>query len=73
MLPPPGRFAVIAATHNLPPAGVYIAMAYYYDHRAEIDRRPQEESAVAEKRRALQSLTMLDLLLANSTIGHHER
>ena len=55
---------MVAAKYNLPLAGVYAAMAYYYDNRAEIDRRQQEESVMAEKMRADQGPTKLDQLLA---------
>jgi uncharacterized protein (DUF433 family) len=38
----------IAGTFDLPLAGVYEAMAYYYDHKDEIDRSLDDEQAVAE-------------------------
>ena len=38
----------IAGTYDLPLAGVYAAMVYYYDHRDEIDRSLNEEKALAE-------------------------
>ena len=38
----------IAGTYDLPIAGVYAAMAYYYDHKDEIDRSLDEEEALAE-------------------------
>ncbi len=38
----------IAGTYDLPLAAVYAAMAYYFDHRAEIDRRAQEDRDFAE-------------------------
>ena len=60
---------MIAAKYNLPLAGVYAAMAYYYDNRTEIDRRQQEESAMAEKMRAAQGPTKLDQLLAQRDTG----
>ena len=60
---------LIAAKFNLPLAGVYAAMAYYYDNRAEIDRRQQEESATADQIRADQGPTKLDQLLARRDMG----
>lgn len=42
----------IAADYNLSLASAYAAMAYYYDHREEIDRHTAEsEALVAELRR----------------------
>lgn len=38
----------IAGTYDLPLAAVYAAMAYYYDHKDEIDRSLDEEEALAE-------------------------
>ena len=38
----------IAGTYDLPLAGVYAAMAYYYDHKEEIDQSLDEEEALAE-------------------------
>lgn len=38
----------IAATYDLPLAAVYSAMAYYYDHKDDIDRSLDEEESVAE-------------------------
>src|SRR5437879_8246868 len=38
----------IAGTYDLPLAGVYEAMAYYYDHKDEIDQSLDEEEALAE-------------------------
>jgi uncharacterized protein (DUF433 family) len=38
----------IAGKYNLPLATVYAAMAYYYDHRAEIDQRIEADVAFAE-------------------------
>lgn len=35
----------IAARHDLSLAAVHAAMAYYYDHRAEIDRAIEDEAA----------------------------
>lgn len=38
----------IAGTYRLPLAAVHAAMAYYYDHRAEVDRSIDEDRAFAE-------------------------
>lgn len=38
----------IAGTYDLRLAAVYAAMAYYYDHKDEIDRSLEEEEALAE-------------------------
>ena len=38
----------IAGTYDLPVAAVYAAMAYYYDHKDEIDQSLDEEEALAE-------------------------
>lgn len=38
----------IAGTYDLPIASVYAAMAYYYDHKNEIDGSLDEEEALAE-------------------------
>lgn len=38
----------IAGTYELPLAAVYAAMAYYYDHKDEIDQSLDEEEALAE-------------------------
>lgn len=37
--------AEIAGTYGLPMAAVHEAMAYYYDHRAEMDRMIEEDEA----------------------------
>jgi uncharacterized protein (DUF433 family) len=37
----------IATEYNLPLAGIYAALAYYYDHQAEIDRQMAEDEAFA--------------------------
>jgi uncharacterized protein (DUF433 family) len=37
--------AEIAATYDLPLAGVYAALAYYYDHQAAIDERIAADTA----------------------------
>jgi uncharacterized protein (DUF433 family) len=38
----------IAGTFDLPLAGVYEAMAYYYDHKDEIDQSLDQEEALAQ-------------------------
>ncbi len=38
----------IAGKYDLSLAAVYSAMAYYYDHRDEVDRRIQEDQAFVE-------------------------
>jgi len=38
----------ISGKYDLSPAAVHAAMAYYYDHRAEIDRSIEEDQAFAE-------------------------
>jgi hypothetical protein len=38
----------IAGTYELPLASVYAAMAYYYDHKDEIDLRMEHDEAFAE-------------------------
>lgn len=38
----------IAGKYNLTPASVYAAMAYYFDHRQEIDRRTITEDQQVE-------------------------
>ncbi len=45
-------FEEIAQTYDLPIAAVYAAMAYYYDHKAEIDAREAEDDAFADSLRA---------------------
>jgi uncharacterized protein (DUF433 family) len=42
----------IAAEHDLTLADVYAALAYYFDHREEIDRRIVEDNGFAEALRA---------------------
>lgn len=42
----------IAATYDLPLAAVYAAMAYYYDHQAEIDASVAEDEALADAMRS---------------------
>ena len=40
--------AEIAAEYNLTLAQVHAALAFYFDHRAEIDKRTAEDEAFAE-------------------------
>jgi uncharacterized protein (DUF433 family) len=42
----------IAAEHNLTLADVHAALAYYFDHREEIDHRSAEDGAFVEALRA---------------------
>ncbi len=42
----------IAAEHDLTLADVHAALAYYFDHREEIDRRSAEDGAFVEALRA---------------------
>lgn len=39
---------LISGKYNLPLAAVYAAMAYYYDHKTEIDQQIQEDEAFAD-------------------------
>jgi uncharacterized protein (DUF433 family) len=43
--------AEIAAEYDLSLADVHAALAYYFDHRAEIDQRTAEDEAFAEELR----------------------
>jgi uncharacterized protein (DUF433 family) len=38
----------ITGKYDLAPSAVYAAMAYYYDHRAEIDQSIDEDAAFSE-------------------------
>ena len=38
----------IAGKYDMPMAGLYAAMTYYYDHKAEIDESIEEDEAFAE-------------------------
>lgn len=38
----------IAGKYNIPMAGLYAAMTYYYDHKPEIDESIEEDEAFAE-------------------------
>jgi uncharacterized protein (DUF433 family) len=42
----------IATEYNLSLADIYAALAYYYDHREEIDRRTAEDEAFVAAMRA---------------------
>jgi uncharacterized protein (DUF433 family) len=42
---------VIAGKYDLPLAAVYAAIAYYYDHQAELDQRIAADRAFAEASR----------------------
>jgi uncharacterized protein (DUF433 family) len=41
----------IAGVYDLPLSAVYIAMAYYFDHRAEIDQRSAQDTAFIDELR----------------------
>jgi uncharacterized protein (DUF433 family) len=41
----------IAGTYRLPLAAVYAAMAYYFEHKAQIDRQIEEDDAYVEAMR----------------------
>lgn len=41
----------IARTYELSHAAIHAALAYYYDHRAEMDRKMAEDSAWVEQQR----------------------
>lgn len=45
----------IAGEYNLTLADVYAALAYYFDHRQEIDRMIQEDQSFVESLRKAQS------------------
>ena len=54
----------IATEHSLSLADVYAALAYYYDHRAEIDQSIRDSEAFAEAlRQAVPSKVAQKLLL----------
>lgn len=56
----------IAGKYDLPLAAVHTAMAYYYDHRDEIDRSIEEDEALAEAfRRSNPSLLQEKLATLN--------
>lgn len=57
--------ALIASKWNLPLAGVYAAMAYYFDHREELDRRQVEDDAYVEENRRQQPESKLQRILAH--------
>ena len=60
-------FEQIAATYDLPIAAVYAAMAYYYDHKAEIDARENEDDALADKMKAKSGSSLANKLAAATT------
>ena len=39
----------IVAEHDLSPQEIYAALAYYYEHRAEIDARQAQDGAFVAK------------------------
>ncbi|MCL5996349.1 MAG: DUF433 domain-containing protein [Chloroflexi bacterium] len=55
---------LIAAKWNLPLSGVYAAMAYYFEHREEIERRQAEDDALVEAAKQQQPPSKLQAILA---------
>src|SRR5207245_1762720 len=41
----------IAATYRVPLAAIYTALAYYFEHKAEVDRKIAEDDAFVEAAR----------------------
>jgi uncharacterized protein (DUF433 family) len=57
----------IAGTYQLPLPGVYMAMAFYFEHRQEIEERTAQAEALAEEKQAQQpSLLKEKLKLAQN-------
>ncbi|MDM9382550.1 DUF433 domain-containing protein [Chlorogloeopsis sp. ULAP01] len=54
----------IAGKYQLPLAAVYMAMAFYFEHRQEIDRRTMEAEALAEAERIKQPSLLQEKLSA---------
>jgi uncharacterized protein (DUF433 family) len=54
----------IAADYNLSLADVYAALAYYYDHRNEIDRSIQNDKSFTEELRKITPSKILEKLSA---------
>ena len=52
----------IAAEYNLSLADVYAALAYYFDHRAEIDQSMEESQAFVEELRQRKPSKLLEKL-----------
>ena len=50
--------SVIAAKWNLPIASVYAALAYYYDHKPEIDQSFAEDDAFIRKMKEEQAMRL---------------
>lgn len=50
----------IATDWNLPLPGVYAAMAYYYDHKAEIDRELKEDDEFVKQLKAERGSALSD-------------
>lgn len=59
----------IAATYDLPLSAVYAAVAYYYDHKAAIDRSIEESRAFAEASRRDHPSLLQEKLNALKTAG----
>ncbi|MEH2283816.1 MAG: DUF433 domain-containing protein [Nostoc sp.] len=54
----------IAGKHQLPLASVYMAMAFYFENRQEIDKRTAEAEAFAEAERIKQPSLLQEKLSA---------
>lgn len=54
----------IAGKYQLPLAAVYTSMAFYFEHREEIDRRTEEANAFADSDRANQPSLLQEKLNA---------
>jgi uncharacterized protein (DUF433 family) len=59
---------IIAAKWELPVAGVYAAIAYYYDHREQIDKSIADEDEYVRRMKE----TTPSLLEPNRHIGHSD-
>lgn len=54
----------IAGKYQLPLAAVYMSMAFYFEHRQEIDKRTDEANAFADSDRATQPSLLQEKLNA---------
>ncbi len=52
---------LIAADWNLPIAGVYAALAFYHDHKAEIDRAFEDDEEFVRKLKAERGSVLADI------------
>ena len=59
----------IAADYDLTLADVYAALAYYFDHRAEIDQSMEESEAFVEELRQRTSSKLLEKLQRQMLYG----